>query len=247
MTLTPTFAIPPTFLGAGLESAATRFWVAGVPLDIGTTNRAGARAGPLAVRHASRMLVDGDNPTNWRDPSRWGWRTSGISLALGDLPASLARSSSRRPAFPISSPSAVTTPSRWRCCGRWRSGPDPLGMVHFDAHVDTWPDNFGQPFAHGSVFYHAIIEGLIDPAAHDPDRHPFAGRARRLRVDVGAGRAHRQRRGGPHDRPAGGRRSRARDRRLRDRSICPSTSTPSIPGKRPAPVRPRSGACSPGR
>jgi agmatinase len=36
-------------------------------------------------------------------------------------------------------------------------------MVHFDAHVDTWPDNFGQPLAHGSVFYRAITEGLVDP------------------------------------------------------------------------------------
>jgi agmatinase len=35
--------------------------------------------------------------------------------------------------------------------------------VHFDAHVDTWPTNFGQEFAHGSVFWHAIREGLVDP------------------------------------------------------------------------------------
>jgi agmatinase len=35
--------------------------------------------------------------------------------------------------------------------------------VHFDAHVDTWPENFGQAFAHGSVFYHALNEGLVDP------------------------------------------------------------------------------------
>jgi agmatinase len=35
--------------------------------------------------------------------------------------------------------------------------------VHFDAHVDTWPDNFGQAYGHGSVFFHAINEGLIDP------------------------------------------------------------------------------------
>ena len=38
-----------------------------------------------------------------------------------------------------------------------------LGLVHFDAHVDTWPENFGQAYAHGSVFYHAIEEGLVDP------------------------------------------------------------------------------------
>ena len=35
--------------------------------------------------------------------------------------------------------------------------------MHFDAHVDTWPTNFGQTYAHGSVFYHAIEEGLVDP------------------------------------------------------------------------------------
>ncbi len=35
--------------------------------------------------------------------------------------------------------------------------------MHFDAHVDTWPDNFGQRYAHGSVFFHAIEEKLIDP------------------------------------------------------------------------------------
>ena len=36
-------------------------------------------------------------------------------------------------------------------------------MIHLDAHVDTWPENFGQTYAHGSVFYHAIIEQLIQP------------------------------------------------------------------------------------
>jgi agmatinase len=40
---------------------------------------------------------------------------------------------------------------------------DPLGLVHFDAHVDTWSENFGQTYAHGSVFYHAIGEGLVEP------------------------------------------------------------------------------------
>jgi len=39
----------------------------------------------------------------------------------------------------------------------------PVGLVHFDAHVDTWPVNFGQRYAHGSVFYHAIEEGLVEP------------------------------------------------------------------------------------
>ena len=29
--------------------------------------------------------------------------------------------------------------------------------------MDTWPENFGQAYAHGCVFHHAITEGLIDP------------------------------------------------------------------------------------
>ena len=39
----------------------------------------------------------------------------------------------------------------------------PLALIHFDAHVDTWPDSFGQAFGHGSPFYHAIREGIVDP------------------------------------------------------------------------------------
>jgi agmatinase len=39
----------------------------------------------------------------------------------------------------------------------------PVGLVHFDAHVDTWPDSFGQTYGHGSPFFHAINEKLIDP------------------------------------------------------------------------------------
>ena len=53
----------------------------------------------------------------------------------------------------------------------------PLALVHFDAHVDTWQDSFGQPYGHGSVFYHAIEERSSTPP-HDPDRHPLAGPTR---------------------------------------------------------------------
>ena len=56
-----------------------------------------------------------------------------------------------------------STVSRSPCCGRWRGARARLALIHFDAHVDTWPDNFGQPYAHGSVFYHAIEEHLVDP------------------------------------------------------------------------------------
>jgi hypothetical protein len=87
---TPTWAIPPSFLGVRRTDRDARFVVAGVPLDIGTTNRSGARDGPAAIRRASRMLVDGDHPTFWIDPGALELSDIGdFPVALGDIPASL--------------------------------------------------------------------------------------------------------------------------------------------------------------
>jgi agmatinase len=162
--MTPTFAIPPSFLGTTLDPAAARIWVAGVPLDIGTTNRAGARDGPMAVRRASRMLVDGDNPANWRDPRKLGLADVGdFVIALGDLAGSLSLIAEQADRYPhlvaIGGDHSITL-GLLRTLARRRG---PLGVVHFDAHVDTWPDSFGQSLGHGSVFYRAIVEGLVDP------------------------------------------------------------------------------------
>ena len=55
-----TFAIPPTFLGIDRRDRTAPICIAGIPLDIGTTNRSGARFGPGAVRQASRMLEQRD-------------------------------------------------------------------------------------------------------------------------------------------------------------------------------------------
>jgi agmatinase len=39
----------------------------------------------------------------------------------------------------------------------------PVGVVHFDAHPDTWDEYFGSKFFHGTPFRRAVEEGLIDP------------------------------------------------------------------------------------
>jgi agmatinase len=39
-----------------------------------------------------------------------------------------------------------------------------LSLIHFDAHSDTWPDEEGARIDHGTMFYHAAREGLVDPA-----------------------------------------------------------------------------------
>ena len=166
MAETPTFAVPPTFLGVAGRSPTSRFVVAGFPLDIGTTNRTGARDGPAAIRRASRMLVDGDHPQFWIDPAALDLSDIGdMALALGDIPASLKLIEQAAAQVPhliaLGGEHGITLPLLRAL--RRRTG-DKLALVHFDAHVDTWPDNFGQAYAHGSVFYHAINEGLVDPA-----------------------------------------------------------------------------------
>ncbi|MBV8617110.1 MAG: agmatinase [Acetobacteraceae bacterium] len=160
----PTFATPPSFLGLGARTDA-RVAVAGIPLDIGTTNRAGARFGPAAIRAASRMLTDGDHPGSWIDPAALPVADIGdLRIALGDIPASLAAIEQQAARLPhliaLGGEHGITLPLL-RALARRRGT---LGLIHFDAHVDTWPDNFGQAYAHGSVFFHAIGEGLVDPA-----------------------------------------------------------------------------------
>ncbi len=165
MTGIPTFATPPSFLGVARHDRGARFVVAGIPLDIGTTNRAGARFGPQAIRHASRMLVDGAHPGHWVEPAALDLADIGdFAIALGDLPGSLAlierQAAGCGHLVALGGEHGITLPLLRALAGR-RGGP--VGLVHFDAHVDTWPDSFGQAYGHGSVFFHAIREGVLDP------------------------------------------------------------------------------------
>lgn len=162
---TPTFALPPSFLGTLRTHRDARFAVAGIPLDLGVTNRAGARSGPAAVRAASRMLCDGDHPHFWIDPSGLDLADLGdFQIALGDIVASLRlieeQATGLGHLMAIGGEHGISLPLLRAL--RKRTGA-PLALVHFDAHVDTWPDNFGQVYGHGSPFYHAAVEGLIDP------------------------------------------------------------------------------------
>jgi agmatinase len=161
---TPTFATPGSFLGITRNDRTADFVIAGVPLDIGTTNRAGARDGPHAIRRASRMLTDGAHPEFWIEPATMNLADIGdMQIALGDIQASLQlieqQAAGLGHLIALGGEHGITLPIL-RALSR-RVGK--LALVHFDAHVDTWSDNFGQTHAHGSVFYHAIEEALIEP------------------------------------------------------------------------------------
>ena len=157
--------MPHAFMGLRRAASDASLHIAGIPLDIGTTNRSGARFGPHAIRHASRMLVDGDHPGVWRDPTTLPVADIGdFEIMLGDIGRSLQLIEQQAAEHPhliaLGGEHGVSLPLLRALAAR-RGGP--VALVHFDAHVDTWPDSFGQAFGHGSPFYHAIQEGVIDP------------------------------------------------------------------------------------
>jgi agmatinase len=164
VTAPATYAVSPTFLGVARHDRGAPICVAGIPLDLGTTNRSGARFGPSAIRQASRMLTDGAHPQSFVDPAALPLADIGdFTIALGDLLGSLTRIEEQardiEHLVALGGDHGITLPLL-RALKKKRGAP---ALIHFDAHVDTWPENFGQAYAHGSVFHHAITEGLVEP------------------------------------------------------------------------------------
>ena len=160
----PTFAARESFLGTSNTSPDAAVALAGVPLDIATTNRAGARDGPSAIRRASRMTggTYPDLPHNifdldFADVGNFG-------LLMGSLDESLQMIEEQAGCFEhliaMGGDHLVSLPLLRAAVKRH----GPLGMVHFDAHVDTWAENYEAPVTHGTNFRIAIEEGLIDPS-----------------------------------------------------------------------------------
>ncbi len=170
------FAGVPTLLGAPYLSAGfsdpefVRIDVAliGVPMDLGVTNRAGARLGPRAVRTIERIgpfehvlrvapMTDakvadiGDVPFR----SRYSLESCHEDIEVcfkqitgaGVLP--LAVGGDHSISYPI-----------LRAIGAER----PVGMVHIDAHCDTAGIFEGSKFHHAGPFRQAVLDGVLDPA-----------------------------------------------------------------------------------
>ena len=142
--------------------------LAGVPWDGGTTNRPGARHGPRALREASCMmrLIHHVSRISPYDLARIG-DVGDCPINPVDLKDTLARVEKfyaglhQAGAIPLSAGGdhLLTLPIM-RAIARRR----PVGMVHFDAHTDTWDSYFGgHKYTHGTPFRRAIEEGLLDP------------------------------------------------------------------------------------
>ena len=110
------------------------------------------------------MLVDGDHPASWAEIERLDLADIGdFRIAHGDIRGSLAKIEEQAGAFnhlvALGGDHTITLALLRALAHR----KDTLGLVHFDGHVDTWPESFGLAWGHGSPFYHAIEEGLVDP------------------------------------------------------------------------------------
>jgi agmatinase len=141
--------------------------VAGIAWDGATTNRPGARMGPRAIRQASHMLCDGTHPLFDIAPA--GHLGDAGDLALPNTCLNTMREAMQGPVATLirrhhmawlGGDHSITLPLL-RAYRAWKG--QPLAVLHFDAHCDTWTDHFGEPSGHGTWVYEAMEEGLVLP------------------------------------------------------------------------------------
>jgi agmatinase len=139
----------------------------GVPMDLGVTNRPGARFGPRAVRGIERIgpyhhtlgvaplaqarIADiGDVPLR----SRFD-----LDMCMADIEAHFSKivAAGVRP-LSVGGDHSVTYPIL-KAVGR----DEPVALVHIDAHCDTAGEYDYSKFNHGAPFRNAVLEGVIDP------------------------------------------------------------------------------------
>ena len=159
--------------------------IVGVPFDAGTSYRPGARFGPQAVRQASRQLRTNYHPNYDVEPFKVQQVADagditcnpfnideaikqiedGATELLNKVGSIVTIGGDHTIALPLLR--AVN-----KKCGQ------PVALVHFDAHLDTWDTYFGAPYTHGTPFRRAREEGLFldDASMHVGIRGPLYSR-----------------------------------------------------------------------
>ena len=144
--------------------------ISGVPLDLATTFRSGARLGPSAVRAASVQIAElhpypwGFDPFETLAVADYGdcWFDAHNPLTIKPAIVEHARTILRAGAkmLTLGGDHFITYPLLIAHAEKYGK---PLSLIHFDAHCDTWPDDHPASLNHGTMFYKAVKEGLIDP------------------------------------------------------------------------------------
>jgi guanidinobutyrase len=140
----------------------------GVPFDVGTSNRAGARFGPRQIRTESCLIRPynmatraapfdslqvadiGDIAINTFNLQK---SVAIIEQAYDEILAAKCKPLTLGGDHTISLPILRALHKKY----------GPVGIVHIDAHADINDHMFGEPVAHGTPFRRAIEEGLIEP------------------------------------------------------------------------------------
>src|SRR5271167_3666918 len=139
----------------------------GVPMDLGVTNRAGARFGPRAVReverigpynHALKIAPRGECKAADLGDVPLRSRFS-LDSSIEDIAAFYARihKAGVRP-LSVGGDHSITFPIL-QALGHDCS----VGLVHIDAHCDTMGEIDGSKFHHGGPFRQAVLAGVLDP------------------------------------------------------------------------------------
>jgi len=140
----------------------------GVPFDVGCSNRTGTRFGPRMIRNES-PLIRLFNPDTGADPyASLNVADIGdvyfnmfdivqacdhITEAYQKLIANGCRTLSLGGDHTISYPILRAFKEKY----------GPVGLIHIDAHTDTYPAYTGADITHGTTFRLAHDQGLIDP------------------------------------------------------------------------------------
>lgn len=166
----PRFTEIATFMRAPLAETLEGLDIAliGVPMDLGVTNRAGARHGPREMRNASSLMRTINVST----------RIQPYELAkiadVGDVPIdhlfNLDEAIQHIEKFYVEVHKAGVIPlsaggdhSITFPIFKGIAADRPVGMIHIDAHTDTWGEFYGSKFHHGAPFRLAVEAGVLDP------------------------------------------------------------------------------------
>jgi guanidinopropionase len=160
----------PTFMRTPFIEDPSEFDIAlvGLPYDGAVTNRPGARHGPREVRNASSMMraihpTSRVNPYELRRIGDGGdvpfTKVYEPEAAHEDIERFISGFNSEQVLpLAVGGDHSVTLPV---LRGLARDGP--VGLIHIDAHTDTWDEYMGSRYNHGAPFRRAVEEGLIDP------------------------------------------------------------------------------------
>lgn len=168
--LEPRYSGIPTFMRTPLAEKldGVDIGLIGVPYDGGVTNRAGARHGPREIRNQSSLMrtihhINRESPfdiANIADLGDVSFSEPFDHQVVNDDITEFYRLVKESGVIPLSvgGDHSITYP-----IFKGIASDGPIGMVHIDAHTDTWGEIWGSKFHHGSPFRLAVEDGLLDP------------------------------------------------------------------------------------